>query len=449
LTLLLGIDVGSSRLKALLVDAHGEEVASSAVKTPFRQEDDGIEMTVEALRNSLQTALERLGGDRSRVAAVGIAGMAECGAPLNREGQPLAPVIAWHDRRGEDVAERLTARFGDGLARRIGQPLRYVSSVAKLGWLLEHGVSDVARWLGAPELCLAALCDEHVTVSSLAARTGCWDLARRTWLPEVADAAGFSTIVFPPVADAGEPMGRVTAQAATWSGVPVGSVVTLAGHDHLAGFVGSGAGPDDLVNSVGTAETVVGRASEMPDVDAALDGGVAVTIFPGRADDGWAVLASAARAGIALEEAAARLGSSPSELDELATGAPVLEAPGLLESLRERRPPVLPEGSPGAAWNTLLHALATFTGEAVEDVTRLLGSRQRLVVFGGAAASKPWLAAKAALVGVPVSRSTATEAVARGAAVFAGVAAGWWPSVAAAPTPDVAPVEGRPASGPW
>jgi xylulokinase len=88
-------------------------------------------------------------------------------------------------------------------------------------------------------------------------------------------------------------------------------------------------------------------------------------------------------------------------------------------------------------WRTLLDALAVCTAEAVEKVTGVLGPADRLVVFGGGAGSDPWLRAKAERVPVPVWRSTAGEAVARGAAVLAGVAAGWWPSAAAAPRPPL------------
>lgn len=57
----------------------------------------------------------------------------------------------------------------------------------------------------------------------------------------------------------------------------------------------------------------------------------------------------------------------------------------------------------------------------------------RMVVIGGGGRSAPWLRAKAAVAPVPVWRSSAFEAAARGAALCAGVAAGWWPDVDAAP----------------
>ncbi|MEA2842922.1 MAG: hypothetical protein QOJ69_593, partial [Actinomycetota bacterium] len=118
--LLLGIDVGSSRTKALLLDGAGRERGSATVTTPFVTTGDRTEATVGALLDAVAELLDRLGDDRRGVAAVGVAGMAESGAPLDGVGNPLAPVIAWHDRRGEATAERLDALFAADLSRRIG-----------------------------------------------------------------------------------------------------------------------------------------------------------------------------------------------------------------------------------------------------------------------------------------------------------------------------------------
>ena len=268
---LLGVDVGSSRIKAVLLDEEGRESGAAAVDTPFAETADGVEADVADILDAVARAVAALGDGRRRVGAVGVAGMAESGAPLDRAGRPLAPVIPWHDGRGEEVAARLDAEFGSDLARAAGQKVRAVATVAKLGWLLDHGVEGVVRWLGVPELVLRALTGAEATEWSLAARTGCFDIARRRWLPDVARSAGFDVDVFPDTRSAGDVMGRVSSEGAAWTGVPAGVPVTVAGHDHLAGVLGSGAERDDLVNSVGTAETVVGRATDLPDLAGALD----------------------------------------------------------------------------------------------------------------------------------------------------------------------------------
>jgi xylulokinase len=78
--------------------------------------------------------------------------------------------------------------------------------------------------------------------------------------------------------------------------------------------------------------------------------------------------------------------------------------------------------------------LAGSTAAAAERIAALAGPHDRLVVFGGGSRSPVWLRAKAAALGMPVVRGSA-EAVARGAALVAGVAAGWWATPAAGPTP--------------
>jgi len=75
-------------------------------------------------------------------------------------------------------------------------------------------------------------------------------------------------------------------------------------------------------------------------------------------------------------------------------------------------------------------------------VTAIRASSQRASHDIGSSRSRPWLTLKArAAAPVPVARVTVPDAVARGAALAAGVAAGWWPTLAAAPPAPLEPVE--------
>ena len=407
--LLLGLDIGTSRIKAVLLDATGAERSTVWRPTPFLATALGVEMDVAALEAAVQEVVADLGSLVRDVAAVGIAGMAESGAPL-REDRPLAPIIAWHDGRGEETVALLEQRFGPELAQWTGRQVRTVSSVAKLGWLLDHGLGEVPdRWLGVPELILFFLTGAEATEYSLAARTGAYHVIERRWLPEVIEAvhAGTAATLFPPVRAAGGAMGFVTGEGAGAFGLRAEIPVTIAGHDHLAAAAGLGARPGDLLNSVGTAETVIRRLDEPPDVARALELGLAVTLWPG--GEAWAVLASAARAGLVIEALAAELGVSTEELDRL--------------------------DSPEAAerWAATQVELSARTAEAAARVAALAGPHDRLVVFGGGSRSATWLEAKAAAAGVPVLACDVTEAAARGAALAAGVAIGWWPVTTLAP----------------
>lgn len=432
--LVLGLDIGTTHTKALLLNASGEEFGLASAPTPFVASGRRIEAPADRLISAaaavVASVVASLGADRGRMAAVGIAGMAECGAPLNAAGEALAPVIAWHDPRGSDIAERLARQFGDSLGLRTGQRPRSVSSVAKLGWLVANGCSGVHRWLGVPEFVLRDLTGVEATEHSFASRTGCWDVVERVWLEDVAEAAGFSASVFAPVRGAGSALGVVGREAAERWGLPAGIPVTLAGHDHLAGAAGVGARPGDLVNSVGTAETVLGPTEAAPDMALALHLRTPVSVAPGGRS--WVVLAGAARAGVVLDSAAGLLGQSIQALDDLAEDAACVDATSLLAALQAGEAPTPPDGTPGAIWRGLLYALAGRTAETAGRVGQLVPA-ERLLVIGGGSHSRPWMQAKAKLIGLPILRPRTRQAVARGAALFAGQSAGWWPSPDAAP----------------
>lgn len=361
--MLLGLDIGTSRTKAVLMDAGGGEVGAATVATPFTTTDGRVEMEVDALLACLREVLDTLGDRRRQVVAAGVAGIAESGAPLDDARRPLAPVIAWHDERGGEAVALLEREFGPDLALRNGQPPNTKMTAAKLGWLVDHGaVGGMDRWLGVPELALRGLTGAEATEHSLAARTGCYDVVAHRWMPEVAGVLGFSTEAFAPVQAAGTVMGRVSAHGAAWSGLPEGLPVTIAGHDHLAGMAGAGAGAGDVANSVGTAETVAGRSSSPPDMAAAMANRAAVSVYPGGAD--WAVMVSAARAGPVIDAAAAQLGRSPAELDALAIAG---------------------DAGAGRDWAGVLDDLTARTVDAYARLTRVLGPRERSSCSGAAA----------------------------------------------------------------
>ncbi len=405
--------------------------------TPFAASADGIEMEVADLGQALANVIAALGPAREEVAAIGAAGMAESGAPL-RAGRPVGPIIAWHDGRGEETVASLEARFGAELPCWTGRRLRTVSSLAKLGWLIDQGMTAPDRWLGVPELALFLFTGAEATEHSLAARTGAYHVSDGHFLPEVtahvlAGSDSDPDRLFPPVRIAGAAMGFVSVEAAARYGVPAGIPVTIAGHDHLAAAAGLGGRPDDLFNSVGTAETLFRRAGTPPDGGRALELDLAVTVWPG--GDAWGLLASATRSGLVIDTLTAHLGSDPTHLDALAecsvetvtnhpAGDPVVLGQGI----------EVPDGAPAEMWRATVRALSRRTAAAAERVAALAGPHARLVVFGGGSRSTAWLRAKAAELRVPVVACSVPEAAVRGAALAAGVAAGWWPTVAAGPT---------------
>ena len=186
---LLGIDIGTTRVKALLVDAQGNVRGMGVCETPFETTGPHVEMSLAGLKTAIGTAVGQLGDAVTHVSAVGIASMGETGVPLDRHLEPSGPLIAWHDARGAKVVRRLLDEYGDALPARAGQVTRVQSSIAKIGWLLQHDV-EIHRWLGAAEAVLWSLTGEQASEPSLACRTGAFDVVAGSYLDDVIRLVG-------------------------------------------------------------------------------------------------------------------------------------------------------------------------------------------------------------------------------------------------------------------
>ena len=254
--LVLGIDVGTSSIKAAVFDTDGRDVAHSREPTPWRMVDTGAELDPGALLASTLTAVRaaRAAAGAAPVAAIGVASMAETGVLLDRSDVPVVPSIAWHDGRGAAEAADLAARFGgDAFAARVGIPATAACTLVKYRWMRGNwpAADRGVRWLNVAEWIVLGLGGDPAPELSLASRTGFYDLhGRRPWPEALAWADAPSGLAADPV-PAGTPMGR--------AGPELGrAVLTVGGHDHLAGAVGAGAAESgDVLDSCGTAEAFV------------------------------------------------------------------------------------------------------------------------------------------------------------------------------------------------
>ncbi|MEA2269396.1 MAG: hypothetical protein QOC64_2006 [Solirubrobacteraceae bacterium] len=438
--LLLGIDVGTTYCKAVVLDAEGAELAQARARTPWTRVPTGAEVDPHALvRAALAAAAEAIAAAPARaVAAVGVAGMAETGVLLDDRGRPVGPAVAWHDTRGGDEAASIAADLGSHeFAARTGLPVSPLCSLSTLRWQRAHtpGAAAAVRWLGLPEWVARALGADDAAELSLASRTGMLDLHARAWWPDALAWLGVADgFLAEPVA-AGTPVGRAG------DALPAarGAVIAIAGHDHLAAMVGAGAGGEgDVLHSAGTADVFVRTIPAYLDgarVADAVAAGVTVGwhVIPER----WAIL-SGSELDVALASVLEMLGvDGQAERDALTAAAAALgpsAAPPLrLDGVGGPAPLTLqgigPGTTPAHVWRAALEAGARLSAETLARSDAAGGPRRRrIVATGGGVRGAAVRALKEALLG-PVEWSPVQEATARGAALLGAVAAGIHESV--------------------
>ncbi len=428
--LLLGLDVGTTSCKAAVVTPDGREIAHGRVRTPWRTVSTGAEIDPRALLESaLAAAREALAAvPEGRVAAVGVASIAETGVLLDTHGEPVAPSIAWHDSRGEDEVAELVAELGrERFGERTGLAARPLCSLVKYRWLRANhdGAERGTRWLSVSEWLVHALGGDQVAELSLASRTGWLDIHSRGWWDEALAWSQAPPGLLPDPAPAGAPAGAVR------DALPEarGALLAVGGHDHLSAAVGAGAtGEGDVLDSWGTAEAFIRAVAPVtPErVRAAVADGINVGWH---AVEGRQCLLGAMRSGAALERMLALLGVTPEQrpaLEHAALQAPAgangMELHGLDDD-RNDLSGIGQHASPGLAWRAALESTARGAKDILDRMDRVAGPRRRLVMAGGWADGEAARAIKEAHLG-PIEQTDAVYMGARGAAMTAGRAAG-------------------------
>ena len=429
--LLLGVDIGTSTIKTNLIDRDGRSVAGGTALTPFAVVADGVEMTANELFKAVQQALDVLGPLREKVAGVGIASMGETGGTVSEAGPGLMPMVAWHDRRGHETISRLISTLGTEVRTRTGREARSVSTIAKLGWLADNGHDISGVWTGVAGLTLWRLTGVVGQEYSLAATSGAFDPRTRRYDHELLSAAGVGSTEWAPVHKGGTAIGAITPAGREWSGLPIGVPVTIAGHDHPVGVVGAGGVASELIDSMGTGEPlVVAWESQAGDAHPQLvgvGGDLTVSSWPG--SDRLMLLWETLRPGIGLEFLARKLGRSRDslELEALASGSAAVLDNSDLGALQRGEMPVSLAGLPhGDAFAAALEGYAEVTAQAEIALRDLAGVTGSTLLIGGGLRSERWVAAKRRRATHALWMAAEREAVSRGAALLAGVAAGWW-----------------------
>ncbi len=274
MSLLLGIDVGTTGTKALLLDPERGVVGEAerpctlhSIHAGWAEED-----TEEWWANVRATTRELVEG--ADIAAVGVTGMVPCTIPLDEHGTPLRWSIQQNDARSVGEVEELRRRLeGRRILERTGSAITQQSTGPRLLWLAEHE-PDVWRrtrtLMGSYDYITMMLTGERSVESNWALETGLYDLETGTWAHDVLEASGASEDLLPPVRRPDEVVGHVTAAAAAATGLKAGTPVVAGTADHIGSTFAAGILDDgDLLVKLGGAGDIM-LAIDEPLVDERL-----------------------------------------------------------------------------------------------------------------------------------------------------------------------------------
>lgn len=451
---LLGLDIGTTHLKAGLFDLSLTPLAAAQRPTPVTRPRPGWaehdpDVLWEACADLIREVVD--GRPDVRALAVSVASMGEAGTLVDAALRPVYPIIAWFDNRTEAVVRALSRDVGrEAIFRVTGQSVGINFSVTRLMWLREHAPDAFARgrwWLNVPDWIGYRLSGEIATDYTIASRTMAFDQAARDWADALLGRFGLDRDRFPRAVPSGTPIGAVTRAAAARTGLPEGARVVAGGHDHLVAALGAGVRePGVLLDSTGTAESLLTVLDAPLLDDAACRAGCASYCYTAR--DKYVIVGGLKSSGGMIEwfidrfcgEEKARVVGGASVYDLLAAQFPgepgahgVRVVPDFTGAGTPNKDPLargailgLTVGhAKGDVAQALVEAACFWLRSNVEFFEAALGRPiDRVRAVGGGTKNGFWLRTKADVANLPVEVPRVGDAALRGAALLAGIGAG-------------------------
>ena len=447
----LGIDVGTTAVKALVVDESGSVVGEAesglalSVPRPGWSEQDPSDWwtgVVEAVRTACGQASVR------DVAGIGLSGQMHSSVLLDASDEVLRPAMLWNDVRTTAQCRWITEQVGsDGLRRLVGNPALEGFTAPKLVWVRdeEPKVFERVRSVLLPKDYVRLLMTgEKVTEPSDAAGTLLFDVRNGCWSEEMVDSLGLDVGMLPRVMGSAEVTGGLTKDAAEALGLRVGTPVVGGGADNAAASVGSGNVEEgSMQTSIGTSGAVVA-----PIETVRVDPGMRIHSFNHAVDNRWYLMGVVLSAGAALgwfrRVLAGTKGSGLSyeelisEAEEVPAGADGLT---FLPYLTGERTPHADSNARGVFVGLhsgherghLVRAVLEGVTFALRDSLELMRGlgvdATEAVAVGGGARSMIWRQMQADVLGVPVVTVGPSGGAPYGAAILAAVGSGGFASV--------------------
>jgi len=468
----MGIDLGSTSLKAVVYDTCGRMIASGSRPTekhhPSEEHPEWAvwlpEQIWQGTAAAVRAALAKL-DDPRQVRGVAVTGMGMDGIPVDGDGRWLYPFISWHDPRTAPQFDWWREHVGLPETFAIGgNPVWPINSALRILWIAQNEPEVFARtdrWLLIEDFVNFMLCGRRATDYSMASCTMLFDQRKLDWSDELIGRSGIPRRLLCDVFPSGTPLGEIHAAAAAATGLPEGTPVILGGHDHICGALPVGVfRPGVVLDVTGTWESVL-TATAAPVLDPRMPQmGMTVQAHVAR---GMHTVWGGNVAGDMIEWfrrqfGPAILGSGPSPGSgpvagpaadwSLLVAAAAASPPGarrvmFLPHLSAAGCPMVDQRSLGAfvglsnrvtAGDMLRAVIEGLDYQFFDIVTAMesllaghggtLAGPPRIVAVGGATRNTFWMQNKADVTGRPIEVPDIEEASPLGAAILAGIGLG-------------------------
>ena len=266
---LLGIDLGSTSIKAVAYDLRGNIVASHSVPAEIKHLDSNHpawafwdpDIVWSGTIAVIKSVLGQI-GNAAEIKGIAVTGLGMDGVPLDKDGRWLYPFISWQCTRTVPQSQSFSHKFGaEKIFSITGKQVLHIDTLYRLLWMKENRpevIDKTDKWLLIEDFINFLLCGRRATDYTMASCTSLFDQKRLAWSDELFRNAGLDKSIVPEAFPSGTVLGGVTEAAAQKTGFKVGTPVILGGHDYICAALAVGAFvPDAVMDVTGTWEIIV------------------------------------------------------------------------------------------------------------------------------------------------------------------------------------------------
>lgn len=267
MALFMGIDLGTSSVKTILMNGDGDIQCVSQKGYDIQKEkvtyaEQNMEVLWQAAKETIQEVMASPKIRKEEIQGISFSGQMHGLVMVDKDGALLRPAIIWADQRsGEVIQDTYHNISKKELAEITYNTLAAGFLGASLLWVKkeEPEIYEKAAWVMLPKDYIRyQICGEIGTDASDASSSGIFDVAKRQWNKELLERLGLEPKLFPKVAESYHQAAAVTAACGEATGLPVGTPVFYGGGDSLMASVGNGMiRPNMLSANIGTASQLV------------------------------------------------------------------------------------------------------------------------------------------------------------------------------------------------
>lgn len=427
----IGLDIGTSSVKALLVSERGEALASASKAYPIHAAS-GFELQPLEVWNAVCAVLSELATYRMPIRGIGLSSLGEAAVVLDEQHEPICASILPGDPRGTEEAAAVGEQ--EELVARTGLPISATYTVYKLLWMSKH-MPDAYRKIRHVMLFgdyIGYMLTGKAAISrSLASRTSAFDIQNNAFFspfPEI-DSRWFSSPV-----EADTRIGRLRDDVAVKLGLPAGTPVFAGGHDQPCAAVGCGVASAGMASdSIGTSECIAVQMGAQsltaaqtaacnfpsePFLEHGVFGTIAYTHTAGRMVEWYLRSVLKSTEPRAADRMAERCTPEPSGLLVMphlsGSGTPTMDpcSVGTIVGLTLAHDDV-------SVYKGILEGISYEMRLNLQCLADMGVTMSRVIANGGGAGSPLWLQMKADIYRLPISVPACRDASALGAALTA------------------------------